>query len=162
MKIFFYFFLVLTRSFSYVVLNQIHSWCFWKELQSEQSCRISSNFYLTEVGVCGSIQVLIITMIPSSCSFNYGTLHFFSYRTEVQLLLLCSFNLPCPGWLRIYSRKLILMLVLDHIDANMMGSILEFVSLSVCRSHSKSAILHRSRREMKRSNVKTGRNKHVR
>lgn len=70
-----------STSFSYLVLNLIHTQCFSKQMHSERGCHISFNFYDSEVGMCGLIQVII--MIPIWCRLNRGSVHVFSYRTKV-------------------------------------------------------------------------------
>lgn len=51
---------------------------FSKYLQAERLCHISSDLYITEVGIYSSIQILIL-LKPASWSLR----HTFSHRTEV-------------------------------------------------------------------------------
>lgn len=96
-------FQIWPRSFSYMVLNQIHARCFSMWSQSEWSCHTSSNFYVTEVGVCRSLPIIIIiVLMPTGCSLKLGTV-----VTEFVLSFnYCFFYLSFPEWLRIYTNML--------------------------------------------------------
>lgn len=102
---------------------------FSKWPQSEWSCHISSNFYVTEIGVCRSLPIIIIVLMPTWCSLKLGT---------VVTALILSFNyfLFVFSWMaENLHRHIKLILVSDHINSSMVELTVEFVSLSVLGSH---------------------------
>lgn len=83
------FFQIQPKSFHYVVLNQKCIWCFSKRAKSERSCRITSDSFISEGGWADRSKYLEYRYQPVTPRLKL--------QTKVQLLQLCTFNLPCPG-----------------------------------------------------------------